>query len=66
VHGSERESLAATTHAAVLPPANNLDDPPIRPLGRSGGTGAKKSCFDCLVPDEPTKPYDMHDVIRRV
>jgi len=64
VHGSERDSLGAIRVLLSYLPSNNLDDPPIRtcvdPADRRD-----EELLD-VVPDEPTKPYDMHDVIRRV
>jgi propionyl-CoA carboxylase beta subunit len=45
-------------------PQNNLDQPPFAepsdPLDREAPE------LDALIPDEPTKPYDMKDVIRHV
>ena len=45
-------------------PQNNVDDPP-----RGRGTDPRDRRDEALldiVPDNPNKPYDMHDVIRRV
>src|SRR6267378_18377 len=64
VHGSERESLAAIRMLLSYLPSNNLDDPPIRPSA-DPAERRDEELLD-VVPDEPTKPYDMHDVIRRV
>ncbi len=45
-------------------PSNNLDDPPLRmssdPVDRMDET------LDSIVPDQPTRSYDMHLVIRSV
>jgi propionyl-CoA carboxylase beta chain len=45
-------------------PQNNLEQPPFAepsdPLGREAPE------LDALIPDEPTKPYDMKEVIRHV
>ena len=64
VHDSEIESLTAVRRLLGFLPANNLDAPPFR---------APSDSFDRrdeelleVVPDSPNKPYDMHDVIRRV
>src|SRR5207237_992969 len=43
---------------------NNLDDPPIGPAPDPSDR-RDEELLD-IVPDSPTKPYDMHDVIRRV
>src|SRR5882762_2978818 len=64
VHGSERESLAAIRMLLSYLPSNNLDDPPLRP-GTDPADRRDEELLD-VVPDEPTKAYDMHDVIRRV
>src|SRR3989449_3078320 len=64
VHDSERESLAAIRMLLSYLPSNNLDDPPIRPSADPADR-RDEELLD-VVPDEPTKPYDMHDVIRRV
>jgi propionyl-CoA carboxylase beta chain len=45
-------------------PSNNVDEPP-----RGPGTDPRDRRDEALldvVPDNPNKPYDMHDVIRRV
>jgi propionyl-CoA carboxylase beta chain len=45
-------------------PSNNIDDPP-----RGSGTDPRDRRDEQLldvVPDNPNKPYDMHEVIRRV
>ena len=63
-HDSEPESLAAIRQLMTYLPQNNREDPPHRatddPFDR-----ADEELLD-IVPDEPTKPYDMHEVIRRV
>src|SRR6059036_3252972 len=64
VHDSEREALAAIRKLAAFIPSNNLDDPPIRPT--ADPVDRRDEELLDVVPDEPTKPYDMHEVIRRV
>src|SRR5712664_4191547 len=64
VHGSERESLAAIRLLLSYLPSNNLDDPPVSPC-TDPADRRDEELLD-VVPDEPTKAYDMHDVIRRV
>src|SRR2546422_6932486 len=64
VHDSELEALAAIRTLVAFIPSNNLDDPPIRPTADPADR-RDEELLD-VVPDEPTKPYDMHDVIRRV
>jgi len=64
VHDSELESLTAVRTLLSYLPSNNLDAPPIRPSDDPPGR-RDEELLD-IVPDEPSKPYDMHDVIRRV
>ena len=64
VHDTEAETLAGIRRLLSFIPSNNLDDPPLRasadPVDRRD-----EELLD-VVPDSPTTPYDMHDVIRRV
>ena len=47
--------------SARLPPSNNLEAPPrFEPYRRSR---APRPELDTLVPDDPSKPYDMREVI---
>jgi len=64
VHDSEAECLADIRRLMSFIPANNLDDPPLRPSADPADR-RDEELLD-IVPDNPTKPYDMHDVIRRV
>src|SRR5438445_275709 len=64
VHDAERDSLAAIRTLLSYLPSNNLDDPPIRP-STDPADRRDEELLD-VVPDEAAKPYDMHDVIRRV
>jgi propionyl-CoA carboxylase beta chain len=45
-------------------PQNNLDPPPF--AESSDARGREEPELDTLVPDNPNKPYDMHEVVRRV
>ena len=45
-------------------PSNNLDDPPYFPPTDDPGREAAE--LDALVPEESSKPYDMHDVLAAV
>jgi propionyl-CoA carboxylase beta chain len=64
VHDNEIECLQAIRRLFDYIPQNNREDPPRRetddPFDRRD-----EELLD-VVPDEPTKPYDMHEVIRRV
>ena len=62
--GSELECLEAIRTLFRFLPSNNVDAPP-----RGAGTDPRDRRDAALlevVPDSPNKPYDMHDVIRRV
>jgi propionyl-CoA carboxylase beta chain len=45
-------------------PQNNRDQPPFAPP--TDPREREDAELDSLIPDQPNKPYDMHDVIRRV
>ena len=45
-------------------PQNNLDSPPY--AEPSDPRDRAESELDTIIPDNPNKPYDMHDVVRRV
>src|SRR5467141_1341978 len=64
VHDSELDALAAIRKLVSFIPSNNLDDPPLRPS--ADPVDRRDEELLDVVPDEPTKAYDMHDVIRRV
>src|SRR4249919_2610709 len=64
VHDSEPATIAAIRDIFRYIPQNNIDDPP-----RGQGTDPRDRRDEALldvVPDNANKPYDMHDVIRRV
>ena len=60
----EAEALATAREILAYLPQNNLSDPPIittdDPVDRADPE------LDEIVPDDPSRPYDMHEVIRRV
>src|SRR3712207_1339223 len=60
----EAEALASARRPLPSLPQNNLTDPPrvavTDPVDRADPT------LDDVVPDDPQRPYDMHEVIRRV
>ena len=63
-HDSEPACLQAIRDLFRFIPSNNLDDPP-----RGSGSDPHDRRDDALldiVPDNPNKPYDMHEVIRLV
>jgi propionyl-CoA carboxylase beta chain len=64
VHDSELASLGAIRDLFRYVPSNNLAEPP-----RGRGADPRDRRDDALldvVPDHPSKPYDMHDVLGRV
>jgi propionyl-CoA carboxylase beta chain len=64
VHDSEPATIAAIRELFRYIPQNNIDDPP-----RGRGTDPRDRRDEALldiVPDNANKPYDIHDVIKRV
>ena len=63
-HDSEMEALESIRKLFDYIPQNNREDPPHRdttdPFDRQDEALLE------IVPDEPTRPYDIHDVVRRV
>src|ERR1043165_297000 len=64
VHDSEPASIGAIRELFRYIPQNNLEEPP-RGRGTDPADRRDESLLD-LVPDNANKPYDMHDVIKRV
>jgi len=64
VHDSELESITAIRTLLGFIPGNNLDSPPVRPS--DDPPDRRDEALLDVVPDEPAKPYDMHDVLKRV
>ncbi len=64
VYDSEIECLAEIRRLFDYLPQNNREDPPRRPT--SDPFDRRDAELIDLVPEEPTRPYDMHEVIRRV
>src|SRR5205809_1089292 len=64
IHESEPATIIAIRELFRYVPQNNVEDPP-----RGRGTDPRDRRDETLldvVPDNPNKPYDIHDVIRRV
>jgi propionyl-CoA carboxylase beta chain len=66
VHGSEPESLGAVRDLMQYLPQNNLDQPPSLAPGADDPADRREERLLDVIPDSPTKPYDMHDVIGAV
>jgi propionyl-CoA carboxylase beta chain len=60
----EEEALALIRELLGFLPQNNLDDPPRR--APRDDPNRMDEDLNGIVPDEPTKPYDMKEIIRRV
>jgi acetyl-CoA carboxylase carboxyltransferase component len=61
---SEAECLRAIRTLFSYLPSNNVDDPPLLPSDDSVDRADDE--LDDIIPDNPNRPYDMKDVIRRV
>jgi propionyl-CoA carboxylase beta chain len=55
--------LASIRELLGFLPANNLDDPPKQAPRDPKGSPAE---LDHFIPEEPNKPYDMGDLVRRI
>jgi propionyl-CoA carboxylase beta chain len=61
---SELACLTSIRELFRFVPSNNVDEPP-RGTGRDPRDRRDEALLS-VVPDNPNKPYDMHDVIRRI
>jgi len=61
---SEEECLALIRELLGFLPQNNLEDPPVRPT--RDPVDRRDESLQTLVPEQPNKPYDMHELIRKV
>jgi acetyl-CoA carboxylase carboxyltransferase component len=57
----EEEAIAQLRHLMSFLPANNLEDPPAYPC--TDPEDRREDGLLTVIPDVPTKPYDMHDLI---
>jgi acetyl-CoA carboxylase carboxyltransferase component len=60
----ESEALATTRRILSFLPQNNLDGPTI--VTNRDPIDRQDDALNQIVPDDPSKPYDMHGVIERV
>jgi propionyl-CoA carboxylase beta chain len=60
----EKACLEDARYLLSFLPQNNLDPPPF--VEASDPRDREEPELDTLIPDHPNKPYDMHDVVRRV
>jgi acetyl-CoA carboxylase carboxyltransferase component len=61
---SEEDAIYLVRRLMSYLPANNMEDPPL--LATQDDPLRMDEALDNLVPEEPNKPYDMHQVIARV
>ncbi len=64
VGDSEAETLMAVRRLLSYLPQNNMEDPPIVETGDDPLRSDEE--LDYIVPDDPSKPYDIKEVIHRV
>ena len=57
----EAEALGVIRRILGYLPQNNLSDPPQH--STADPSDRRDAALDAIVPDDPSKPYDMHDVI---
>ena len=62
--GDESEAMDSARRLLSFLPQNNLLDPPRMPTGDP--VDRADVDLDDLIPEDPAKPYDMHEVIRHV
>ena len=60
----EKACLEDARYLLSFLPQDNLDPPPF--VQPSDPLDREEAELDRLIPDDPNKPYDMHDVVRRV
>src|SRR5438132_279760 len=60
----EKACLEDARYLLSFLPQNNLDPAPYSPP--SDPQDREEPELDTLIPDSPNKPYDMHDVVRRI
>jgi propionyl-CoA carboxylase beta chain len=61
---SEADALYLSRKLLGFLPQNNMEDPPFLPTGDD--PLRMEEALDTLIPDDPSKPYDMKDVIRPI
>ena len=61
---SDPEALQLVRRLLAFLPQNNLDEPPRAPS--TDDPARMDAALDAIVPQDPHRPYDMHDVIWRV
>jgi propionyl-CoA carboxylase beta chain len=60
----EAEALQSTRRILSFLPQNNVAEPPV--VAATDPSDRQDAELDDIIPDDPSRPYDMHDVINRV
>jgi len=60
----DEDALGLVRRLLAYLPQNNVDDPPR--ADPSDDPARMDDALNALVPEDPAKPYDMHEVIRRI
>ena len=66
VHDSEPACLAAVRALLAYLPANNLEEPPVERVAANDPEDRREERLLDLIPDAPSRPYDMYEVLRLV
>jgi propionyl-CoA carboxylase beta chain len=61
---NEEECIAKIRELLTFLPSNNAEDPPYTPT--DDDPNRRDAALDEVVPEDPKRPYDMHDVIGHV
>jgi acetyl-CoA carboxylase carboxyltransferase component len=61
---SEADTLYLVRKLLAYLPQNNLEDPPYKPT--RDNPLRREEALNTIIPDDPSKPYDMKDVIRMI
>jgi acetyl-CoA carboxylase carboxyltransferase component len=60
--GNDAECMERIRNLLLFLPQNNLEDPPLLP--NDDDPLRTETALDRIIPDDPSKPYDMREVIR--
>ena len=61
---NEEQTIMMVRELLSFIPSNNLEDPPVKPTIDS--SDRTEESLQSLVPTDPNKPYDMHEIIQKV
>jgi acetyl-CoA carboxylase carboxyltransferase component len=62
--GNDAECMERIRNLLLFLPQNNLEDPPTLP--NDDDPLRTEDALDRIIPDDPSKPYDMREVVRRI